>query len=437
MQTSTDLAPFFEMEQWDRAAFEQLVRTAFVRGESCEEFKSQLRRLEQRAGGDGKTAAAKVGLCHQLLGRHGSAAEWLEKARGSAFSDFQLARSLRELGRFDDALAALDRARQGGWDELECACEQAETLVHKGETDAAMAIVSEHEQHGASSAVWHYARGRVREAIGEVEGAIADYQRAIELDPNNGRFLFRLAYLLDLHGDEEYAVGLYTEAASLPIVHAQALMNLAVLLEDAGQYDRATACLRRVLSTDPNHARARLFLRDVEASKTMIIDEDQEREARRRDAVLDIAITEFELSVRARNCLKKMNINTLGDLLRISEAELLAYKNFGETSLNEIKAMLSTKGLKLGQLADTSRAKPDPRHGVTGNPEVLARPVAELELSVRSRKCLQRLNINTIGELCSRTEQELLATRNFGQTSLNEIKRRLTELDLRLRKPGE
>jgi len=38
-----------------------------------------------------------------------------------------------------------------------------------------------------------------------------------------------------------------------------------------------------------------------------------------------------------------MNINTLGDLLRISEAELLAYKNFGETSLNEIKVMLKQK----------------------------------------------------------------------------------------------
>ena len=44
-----------------------------------------------------------------------------------------------------------------------------------------------------------------------------------------------------------------------------------------------------------------------------------------------------------------MKIRTLGDLLKITEAELLSYKNFGETSLVEIKAMLSQKGLRLGQ----------------------------------------------------------------------------------------
>ena len=66
-------------------------------------------------------------------------------------------------------------------------------------------------------------------------------------------------------------------------------------------------------------------------------------------------------------------------------------------------------------------------------PDVLAKPVSELELSVRSRKCLQRLNINTIGELAIRTEAELLGTKNFGQTSLVEIKQRLTENGLALR----
>jgi DNA-directed RNA polymerase subunit alpha len=46
-----------------------------------------------------------------------------------------------------------------------------------------------------------------------------------------------------------------------------------------------------------------------------------------------------------------MNIKSLGDLLKTTEQELLAYKNFGETSLNEIKALLAQKGLRLGQAA--------------------------------------------------------------------------------------
>jgi DNA-directed RNA polymerase alpha subunit len=70
---------------------------------------------------------------------------------------------------------------------------------------------------------------------------------------------------------------------------------------------------------------------------------------------------------------------------------------------------------------------------VSGDPAILSRPVAELELSVRSRKCLQRLGINTVAELASRTEHDLLSIKNFGQTSLSEIKRRLKELGLGLR----
>ena len=52
---------------------------------------------------------------------------------------------------------------------------------------------------------------------------------------------------------------------------------------------------------------------------------------------------------------------------------------------------------------------------------------------MRSRKCLQRLNIETLGDLTSRTEAELLGAKNFGQTSLNEVKQRLTEYGLNLR----
>src|SRR3984893_16264405 len=140
----------------------------------------------------------------------------------------------------------------------------------------------------------------------------------------------------------------------------------------------------------------------------MYYDEDSDRSGDRRNAVLDIPISDFELSVRSRNCLKKMNLRSLGDLLRTTEAELLSYKNFGETSLNEIKALLGQKGLRLGQAVDEQKAGAPRRTppSAAGNvaPELMAKSVADLELSVRSRKALQRLNINSVGELASRTE---------------------------------
>jgi DNA-directed RNA polymerase subunit alpha len=150
-------------------------------------------------------------------------------------------------------------------------------------------------------------------------------------------------------------------------------------------------------------------------------------------------VTDFELSVRSRNCLKKMNIRTLGDLLKTTEQELLSYKNFGETSLNEIKALLAQKGLRLGQASEDAKGGVRRTASVAGNvaPEILNKSVADLELSVRSRKALQRLNINLLGELAARTEDELLGCKNFGQTSLNEIKQQMTNFGLTLRKLDE
>jgi DNA-directed RNA polymerase subunit alpha len=137
-----------------------------------------------------------------------------------------------------------------------------------------------------------------------------------------------------------------------------------------------------------------------------------------------------------------MNLRTLGDLLRTSEQELLGYKNFGETSLNEIKALLAQKGLRLGQAAEEGKggtAARRPAAAAVGNvpPDLMNKSVQDMELSVRSRKALQRLNINTFAELASRTEDELLGCKNFGMTSLNEIKQQLTSFGLSLRKLEE
>ncbi|UCE53228.1 MAG: DNA-directed RNA polymerase subunit alpha [Desulfobacterales bacterium] len=64
--------------------------------------------------------------------------------------------------------------------------------------------------------------------------------------------------------------------------------------------------------------------------------------------------------------------------------------------------------------------------------ENLYRSVEELELSVRSANCLKNADINQIWQLVSKTEAEMLKTKNFGRKSLNEIKEVLTEMGLSL-----
>ena len=64
------------------------------------------------------------------------------------------------------------------------------------------------------------------------------------------------------------------------------------------------------------------------------------------------SVDELELSVRSANCLKHANIKLIGDLVQKTEAEILATKNFGRKSLNEIKELLSGMGLNLGMKLD-------------------------------------------------------------------------------------
>jgi DNA-directed RNA polymerase subunit alpha len=302
-----------------------------------------------------------------------------------------------------------------------------------------------------------YAEGIALESDGEYEEARRKYEEAIDADPHHARALFRLAHRLDTAGQDAKAIEIYRRLVALQPTYVNALLNLALLYEDAGRYADAESCYRKVLQADPNHIRARLGLKDVLASQTMYFDEDHERREDRRNQVMRTPISEFELSVRSRNCLAKMNIETLGDLVRKSEAELLAYKNFGETSLQEIKDILAQKGLRLGMLHDddaplytTSRAEAEAQldelfgAGDTDEdePAVLTAegrdprdiPIEELDLSIRARRCMDNLEIRTVGELLDRSEHELMTSKNFGQTSLNEVRKRLDQMGLALRK---
>jgi DNA-directed RNA polymerase subunit alpha len=218
-------------------------------------------------------------------------------------------------------------------------------------------------------------------------------------------------------------------------VYAGPLLNLGLLHEDRGEFEQAVRCYQRILDSCPTHARAKLYLKDAQGSGDMYYDEDAQRKRDRMSQVLSIPVTDFELSVRSRNCLQKMGIMTLGDLARCTEQELLSSKNFGETSLVEIKEMLGSRGLRLGQYAPEKVVVEvaEPESLTADEQAMLTRPVADLNLSVRARKCMIRLGISTIAELVRRTGDDLLECKNFGVTSLNEVREKLAVHGLKLR----
>ncbi|MCW8129407.1 MAG: tetratricopeptide repeat protein [Planctomycetota bacterium] len=336
--------------------------------------------------------------------------------------------------QYDEAASQLKQAAE----QLQApkiGVEIAAALRAGGKLDDAVGALERIEKQGLADADLLFQKGRCLEARGQQESACTCYEKALELDPNHAEAAFRLAYYLDLRGEDNRAIELYKRVTGQGPAFVSAMLNLGMLLEDKEDVDGAIAAYKEAIKVDPTNKRAALYLRDSVESLDMYYDENERKENERLEAVLRIPIADFELSVRSRNCLAKMNVRSLGDLVRKTDQELLSYKNFGETSLQEIRNLLESKGLRLGMFKEEEAKRARAQRLRTGGPEntMLVKPITDLELSVRSRKCMQRLNIETIGDLCEKSEADLLATKNFGQTSLNEVKAKLTEMGLGLK----
>jgi DNA-directed RNA polymerase subunit alpha len=381
----------------------------------------------------------RLGVGEVLLGRYQSGLEHLKKAGDVPLALFHRGIALENLQRWEDAAAAFAAAAKAGLDNATAQLHRAGAFRRAGKFDEAQKILAELDPGAMNSAEYHYQRGSLLAADGELTRASAEFEKALSLDRDHTGALFELAYINDLYGNDETAVDYYKRCTQRPPVPLAALINLGVLYEDEMRFREAEQCYRRVLQFDPNHLRARLFFKDCRASKDMYYDEEAERGFTVLKQLLEIPVTDFELSVRSRNCLRKMNIRTLGDLTRTTEAALLASKNFGETSLSEIKEMMNSKNLRLGMALEggervASSFQAEPIEELSQEEKaLLAKPISDLNLSVRARKCMNKLGIQTVGELIIHTGDELMECKNFGVTSLNEVREKLTELGLKLK----
>ena len=381
--------------------------------------------------------SARLGVCQHLLGSYTEAIQTLTHSDGGALTHFFLGKAHLALDQYSEALAAYESAEKAGYDRDVISLAKAEALRHMGELDRALEILNSLSGAVEQTAQYLYERAASVQMLGtNPEEVVALLERAVAADGNHAGALFGLALENDRSGNDNYARDLYERAAAQFPTHVGTLLNLGVLYEDFQEFEKAKKCYQRILDVFPDHNRARLFLRDADASSDMFYDEDARRQQDRLQQILAIPVTDFELSVRSRNCLQKMGVMTLGDLTVTTEQELLSSKNFGETSLVEIRDMLQGKGLELGQFAAQKREEEPAYNPEELSPDeraMLERPISDLNLSVRARKCMVRLGLSTIGELVRRTGDDLLECKNFGVTSLNEIREKLTIQSLKLR----
>lgn len=382
------------------------------------------------------SALVRVGILNYVLGHHDRAVHYLSQVKNKGVASFYQALALSSLQRYDEAEKQFEAAAKSGYDRVQCELLRAGAVRSQGRIEEAEEILKKIAKEAASRAEYSYQMGCIWADRGDTYRAIEYFERASDMDPHHSPALFRLAAEHSNRGNDEDAITLYEQSLSKPPYFLGALLNLGLLYEDRESYTSAAFCFRKVLEIYPMHERARLYLRDIEATSNMYYDEESARQQARLEQLLSRPVTDFELSVRSRNCLEGMNINSLGDLTRISEQDLLAGKNFGETSLHEIREMMSAHGLMIGQNLRTPTTADFTYLQETLSPQEqaeLARPISDLNLSVRARKCMSRLGITTMGELVQRTPDELLSSRNFGVTSLNEVRAKLSEMNLKLR----
>lgn len=407
-------------------------------GASADRFETAVR--EARRGGNPALAA----MGSWLTGEYGKALDLV--SGDDELASFVKASCECELGRYEDAAETLSSLGKNADAQTSMVLLHALLGAHRHEE-----FVKAFSKATLEEADRLYFEGRAKETEGAQEEALALYQQAIELDPQHFHARFRMAFRADLHGDDEAAIEIYESFLEDRPIPTSALINLGILYEDRNDFERACGCFGAVLRRDPNHPFARLYFHDSHDSLDMFYDENRELKEDQLMKVLRTPISEFELSVRARNCLSNMEIKTLGDLVSHSEQELLEFKNFGETSLNEIKRVLNQKGLRLGiRRDDGSFVIPDEFDAARSvdletelawlgklsdeQREALDLQISTLNLSVRCHRALvERLNLQRVSDILLYSEEDLLGMPNFGITSLNELQNKLEEFGLRIR----
>jgi len=344
--------------------------------------------------GDGKEPyqQAILGLINLELGDHAEAVKSFKAAKGVAGANVELARAHLESGDVEAAEKALADVGEGADRE--------------------------------------YLAGRLHEIASGTEAAIKSYESALEADNAHVEAAFKLGVLLDRIGDDDMAIEAFLICADVTPHYIPGVINLGILYDERGESNAAIDCFRQVLAYNPRNRRAQMLLRDSKASRTMHYDEFEEREREKMEKIMRTSVNDFELSVRSRNCLAKMNIFTLGDLLSITEAEMLSYKNFGETSLKEVKEMLALRGLRLGM-----NREGDDRLISKADQKVLGESIEKLELAAKAGAVLESLGVTRIGDLVQYTDLDLYKVSNSGQSVVQELATALGAFGVTMRKP--
>ncbi len=434
VSSELDLNEAFSTELLTRENILTLKNQIYTSNANYEELENKIKALRSSISTEKSTPETKkntliLGICLWISGKQEEAFEVLTELKSNKIACYFLGKCYQELEEYEKALDYFERSKQANEEEFQIQVDIVETQRLSGDYQNALKLIQKLAKGHDNEASLHYQWAHCLDNLGEYEEALTHYNRALEINPDHPNTLFRIAYYYDLNGEDEKAFEYYKKCAEKTPLYSNAMINLGLIYEDNDDYEKAISCYYAVLQSYPNHKIARLFLKDAQAGINMSYDDDKVKKQDQETEVLNIPISDFELSVRSKNCLERMDILTLADLTKVTEFELLSYKNFGETSLTEIKHILNQKGLRLGQAVD-AEIFIDTNTG--GNEDNLSKTISEIELSDNCRNAVKEMGIETISDLVSKTEAELLEQDGFTQAYVDEIINQLDKLGLKL-----
>ena len=349
---------------------------ALVWGQCAElRLASNALQAEIDAGEKGKGKLLRAGIALYLLGDHANAEPILTKVSGDGLADFYHGQVLLALGRNLEASNAFEHAAKHGYDSVQCLLHRAGAVRAVGHIDQAEELLKTAASSGGGTrAEYCYQMGCILADQGDTYGAVEYFERAVDMNANHQKALFWLAGINASRGNDDDAIRLYERALARPPLHMGALINLGLLYEDTENYSAAAFCFKRVLDVYPDHQRAMMYLNDIESAHDMYYDEETLRNQARLKQILEIPVTDFELSVRSRNCLQKMGVRNLGDLTRLSEQELLGGQELRRNVTPRNQRDDGVEGAAPGPVRDEREA---PRLRLPGKPQPAAAGAAQ------------------------------------------------------------
>ncbi len=283
------------------------------------------------------------------------------------------------IGAYDESFASLKKGDGGALVHFYF----AKLHVVKHEYEAAIEAYNTAQSAGYNVDVCALGRAEVYREMGKLQQSLQELDYLSGAVEQTAEYLYQRAATVNaIGGNPMEAVALYERAVQADPNHPGALYGLALENERRGNDDEALAFYQRAASHFPTNVGTLMNLG--------ILYEDREQ---------------YEEAVA---CYKRV---------------LNAYPTDRRAALYLKDAQAA---VDLGRATETTSTQEKAKM------RSLQKKISEIEFSQRSRNCLAAMGIETLGDLCQRTEQDLLRMPNFGETSLNEIRNHLANYDLKL-----